>query len=178
MGHNDNHLQDEPPSTKEQAELWAKAQKVRFAMLTSRTEDGALASRPMTLQGVDDDGTLWFFTAADTQLGDDVRRDPIVNVAFASPSEDFYLAAGGRAHFVDDRQKVEALWNVMTAAWFDSPADPNLWLLRVEPDRVDYWKPGAGKVLQMVAMVKAAMTNTRPGKAVGEHGTFEPRSRH
>ena len=41
------------------------------------------------------------------------------------------------------------------AAWFDSPADPDLWLLRVEPERVDYWKSGAGKIVQMVAMAKA-----------------------
>lgn len=174
----DSHLQDEPPSPEEQAKLWERAKKVRFAMVTTRAADGSLASRPMTLQGVDDDGTLWFFTAADTQLGDDVRRDSAINVAFAAPDDDFYLAASGEAHFVDDRAKVEALWNVMTAAWFDSPNDPKLWLLRVEPERVDYWKPGAGKVLQMVAMVKAAVTKTRPGKSVGEHGTFEPRTAH
>ena len=178
MARNEHNLQDEPPSAEEQAKLWERAQKVRFAMVTTHTEDGALASRPMTLQGVDDDGTLWFFSAADTQLGDDVRRNATINVAFAAPDDDFYMTVSGDGHFVDDREKVEALWNVMTAAWFDSPNDPNLWLLRVDPDRVDYWKPGAGKVLQMVAMVKAAITKTRPGKAVGEHGSFEPRSKH
>ena len=168
--------QDEYTSPEEQADLWAKVQKVRFAMLTARAADGALSSRPMTLQGVDDDGTLWFFTSGNTHLGDDVRRDPSVNVAFADTGNDFYLSATGSGHFIDDREKIEALWNAMAAAWFDSPVDPNLWLLRVVPARVDYWKRGAGKVLQMVAMVKAAVTNPRPGKSVGEHGSFEPRT--
>jgi len=173
---NDAHLQDDPPSAKDQAALWERAQKVRFAMITTRTEDGAFASRPMTLQDVDDDGTLWFFAAADTKLGDDVRRDSTISVTFAKPDDDFYLAVAGEGHFIDDREKVEALWNIMTAAWFDGPDDPNLWLLRVQAERVDYWKPGVGRTLQMVAMLKAAITNTRPGKSVGEHGSFEPRT--
>lgn len=175
MARNDQQLQDDDiASPEEQKDLWEKAQKVRFAMVTTRGGDGKLSSRPMTLQGVDDDGTMWFFTSGNTQLGDDVRTDPSLNVAFADTGGDFYLAAPGTGHFIDDREKIDSLWNTMAAAWFDSPDDPNLWLLRVEPDRVDYWKSGAGKIIQMAAMVKAAMTNTRPGKSVGEHGSFTP----
>lgn len=178
MARNDDHLQDEHTSAEERARLWEKVQKVRFAMVATRSADGKLASRPMTLQGVDDDGTMWFFTSANTQLGEDLRSDPAVNVAFAHVDDDFYLSAAGSGFFIDDREKIEALWSVMAAAWFDSPADPNLWLLRVEPERVDYWNSGVGKVLQMVAMVKAAITHTRPGKSVGEHGSFDPKSGH
>ena len=170
----DQHLQDPHTSPEEQAELFRKIQKLRFAMLTTRSTDGRLASRPMTLQGVDDDGTMWFFTSRSTQLADDVANDASVNVAFADKDDDFYLSAAGVAHFIDDREKIEALWGMMAAAWFDGPGDPNLWLLRVEPQHVDYWKAGAGKILQMVAMAKAALTHTRPGKAVGEHGAFDP----
>jgi general stress protein 26 len=170
----DEHLQDPVTTLQEQAELFEKIQKVRFGMVTTCTSEGALASRPMTLQGVDGDGTMWFFTAANTQLGEDVSNDARVNIAFADTDGDFYLSASGSAYFVDDREKIEALWGVMAAAWFDGPTDPNLWLLRVRPERVDYWKAGAGKVLQLMAMAKAALTKTRPGKAVGEHGSFEP----
>ena len=172
----DEHLQDPETTPKEQAELFGQARKIRFAMVTTRTHDGALASRPMTLQEVDGDGTMWFFTSANTQLADDVTADSTVNVAFADKDDDFYLSASGDAQFVDDREKVEALWGMMAAAWFDGPTDPNLWLLRVRADRIDYWKAGAGKVLQLASMAKAALTGTRPGKAVGEHGTFDPRS--
>ena len=172
----DEHLQDPHTSEKERQELYRTIQKIRFAMVTTRNAEGALSSRPMTLQGVDDDGTMWFFTSGSTQFADEVASDPNVNVAFADKDDDFYLSAAGIGHFIDDREKIEALWGMMAAAWFDGPTDPNLWLLRVEPDKVDYWKPGAGKVLQMVAMAKAALTNTRPGKAVGEHGSFEPGS--
>jgi general stress protein 26 len=174
MSNQEKTPQDPVTTPEERQALFEKIEKVRFAMVTTAMADGSLASRPMTLQGVDGDGTMWFFTSASTQLGDDVNRDERVNVAFADTGDDFYLSATGSAWFVDDLEKIEALWGVMAAAWFDGPTDPNLWLLRVKPDRIDYWKSGAGKVLQMVAMAKAALTNTRPGKAVGEHGSFEP----
>lgn len=169
----DEHLQDPHTSLDEQHELWRRAQKLRFAMMTTRA-GAALASRPMTLQGVDGDGTLWFFTAADTALVDDVHRDASLNVAFADPSDDFYLSVSGIGHFQHDRQKIEALWTPMAAAWFDGPHDPRLALLRVQPERVDYWKNEAGKLTQMAAMAKAALTSTRPDKGVGEHGSFVP----
>jgi general stress protein 26 len=170
----DEHLQDPQTTPEEQHALWRKAEKVRFAMMTTRTPEGAMASRPMTLQSADDDGTLWFFTAANTQLSEDLARDAAVNVAFVDASDDFYLSVAGSGHFLDDREKIEALWNPMAAAWFDGPADPTLWLLRVQPGRVDYWRNDAGKLVQMAAMAKAALTNTRPGKGVGEHGSFVP----
>jgi general stress protein 26 len=171
----DEHLEDPETTPKERAELFRRIRKIRFAMVTTRRHDGSLASRPMTLQDVDADGTMWFFASADTQLADDVSADATVNVAFADKDDDFYLAAAGEAHFIDDRQKVESLWGMMAAAWFDGPTDASLWLLRVCPERIDYWKAGAGKVLQLAAMAKAALTGTRPGDAVGEHGTFDPR---
>lgn len=171
---NDEHLQDRHTSAEEQQEIWRKAEKLRFAMMTTRSSDATLGSRPMTLQGVDGDGTLWFFTSADTQLVEDVHEDRAVNVAFADPGDDFYLSISGIGHFIDDRQKVEALWTPMAAAWFDGPTDPKLAMLRVQPERVDYWKNDAGRLVQMAAMAKAVLTNTRPGKGVGEHGSFVP----
>jgi general stress protein 26 len=163
-------------SPEEQQELWEKVEKIRFAMLTTRTPEGALGSRPMTLQQVEGDGTLWFFTSGSTELRDDITRDASVNVAFADPGDNLYVSISGSGYFVDDREKVEELWNPMAAAWYPGgPADPDLWLLRIDPDRVDYWTPRAGKIVQMIAMAKAAITRTLPGPGVGEHGTFAPR---
>jgi general stress protein 26 len=167
---------DSRTTPEERAALWKKIQKIRFAMLTTRTVDGGLRSRPMTLQQVEGSGTtLWFFTSGSTELEEEVRADPSVNVAFADTGDSFYLSASGPAYFIDDRAKVEELWNVMAAAWYtDGPTDPDLWLLRVDVERIDYWTTKAGKLVQMLAMAKAALTHTPPGPAVGEHGSFAP----
>jgi len=39
---------------------------IKVAMLTTAAEDGTLRSRPMVTQPAEFDGTLWFFTRADT----------------------------------------------------------------------------------------------------------------
>ena len=163
----------------EQADLWKKIEKIRFAMLTTRSAEGDLVSRPMTLQQVEPDGTLWFFTSANTALEADLAREPAANVAFADNGDSFYLSVVGRGYFIEDRQKVDELWNTLAAAWYsEGPADPDLRLLRVDPERVDYWTTKAGKIVQFLAMAKAAVTRTAPGPAVGEHGTFAPRGTH
>ena len=102
----------------------------------------------------------------------------MVSAVLFDVDDDFYLSASGTGSFLQDRRKVKELWGTLAGAWFDGPDDPRLWLLRMVPERIDYWKSGAGKVLQMVAMLKAAVTRTRPGKAVGEHGSFEPPTGH
>lgn len=166
-------LYDTEATPDEQAELWKKVQKIRFAMLTTRSAQGELHSRPMTLQQVEGTGSMWFFTSANTELESDVRRDAAVNVSFADVGDSFYLSAAGRCYFIHDRAKVEELWSPMAAAWFtEGASDPDLWLLRVDCEHVDYWTTKAGKIVQMVAMLKAAVTHTRPGAAVGEHGSF------
>ena len=52
----------------------------RFAFLTTRTPDGTLTSRPMTLQEVEFDGDLWFFAERDSHPVRHITLSPQVNV--------------------------------------------------------------------------------------------------
>ena len=58
---------------------------IEYAMLTAALPDGTLRSRPMVTQNAPFDGTLWFFTDADSAKVYEVRRDGHVNVAYADP---------------------------------------------------------------------------------------------
>jgi general stress protein 26 len=163
----------------EQAKVFAKLKKLRVAMLTTQAQDRALESRPMTLQDIDDDGSMWFFTSARTALVDAIRSEAQVNVAFVDASDSFYLSTSAHAVFVEDREKIDALWSPMATAWFpDGPSDPDLRLLRVDAGKVDYWLSRSGKIVQMLAIAKAAARHTTPGPEAGEHGTFTPSGAH
>lgn len=153
-------------------ELWQRVGKVRIGMLTTLNKEGRLYSRPMTVQEIEPDGTLWFFLSGAGNVAEEIANDSRVNASFANPNDNFFLSVVGRAFAVDDRQKVEALWSPVAAAWFPGgPADPDLRLLRVDPQRVDYWTSAGGKLLQFLAMAKAAITRRPPE---GEHVTFAP----
>lgn len=162
-------------SPDEQAKVYAKLKKLRIGMLTTQGQDGLLESRPMTLLDVDGDGSMWFMTSAFTALEETIRRDGQVNVSFVDTGDSFYLSTSAHAVFVEDREKVEALWTPMAAAWFpEGPGDPSLRLLRVDAEKVDYWFSRSGRIVQMLAIAKAAARHTPPGPEAGEHGTFTP----
>ena len=69
----------------------------RIGMLTTMTVDGRHVSRPMAVQDVEFDGDLWFFTYSDSDLVEQVRANPQVNVSFSDAKHNLarWRAMGG-----------------------------------------------------------------------------------
>ena len=67
------------------------------------------------------------------------------------------------ARVVDDRAKLEELWGTFTGAWMEGgPENPENILIEVTGDTAEYWDaPGGGKVVQLVNLVKSAVTGKR-----------------
>src|SRR4051794_37814861 len=79
------------------------------AMLVTRTVDGHLRARPMVLADIQADGTLWFLTERRSGKLEEIARDSQVNVAMQSSSK--FVSLSGPASPVEDRTKVDQLWN-------------------------------------------------------------------
>ena len=85
------------------ADISEKMRDIDFAILSTRTDNGALAGRPMSNnREVDFDGDSYFFTCEDTRIVADIRRDPQVGLAYQSKSgilgmKPFFLTVEGRA---------------------------------------------------------------------------------
>ena len=159
--------------------LWSLIEDLRFAMLTTRDAEGRLRGRPMTTQNpphADREphpSRLWFFLSLSSEAAEDVRRDPQVNLAYASTDKDRYVSVSGSARFVDDLARKRALWSTATEAWFpDGPDDPDVGLLEVVIDSAEFWDVRTSKVMQLVKMAKAAMTGERP-QGMGRHGRID-----
>lgn len=143
----------------------------RIAMLTSVDRgEGRLVSRPMAVQEVEEDGTVWFFASDESPKADQLQADPTVNVAFTSGSS--WVSLAGRASIVEDREKIHALWNSGVEAWFpDGPDSPEVALLRIDPDSAEYWDSPGGRVASVLAYAKSKVTGERPN--VGEANVVE-----
>ncbi|CUI02764.1 pyridoxamine 5'-phosphate oxidase family protein [Massilia antarctica] len=153
------------------AELRSKIKSIRFAMFTTVNEQGRLVSRPMTNQETDSDGNLWFYTATDSELWEDIVARPEVNVSFAEPDDHVYVSVSGRAERIVDRAKIKAMWNGAVQAWYPhGPDDPHVVLVRVVSSSAEYWDSNAGKVVSLFEMAKAVLTGTTPEVDPGEHG--------
>jgi general stress protein 26 len=137
------------------SEFWRLVRDVRVAMLTTVGADGHLHSRPMATQQVEPEDVLWFFSAKSSPKVDELTENQHVELTWAAPERDLYVAASGRAQVVDDRARMRELWNAAVEAWFPrGPDDPDLCLLRVDLHAAEYWldrKPTAMRLGQLLS---------------------------
>ena len=129
---------------------------IDFCMLTTVGENGDLHSRPMSSNGdIDSNGDLWFFTSASSHKVDEIEKLPKVNVSFADPDNQHYVAISGTAKLVRDRNKIDELWRPEFKIWFpNGKDDPDVALLRVSSEKAEYWDSPAstiGYVLNLVS---------------------------
>jgi general stress protein 26 len=144
----------------------------RLAMLTSVGSDGNLYSRPMALQDTKDfDGGLWFIADLQSDKAHQIEADQHVNVSFTK-GDDRWVSVSGSARVVRDQRKLEELWNPFAKAWFpNGPTDPNVGLLRVTVDVVDYWETNSPKPIRLLQQMAAAATGRQPD--LGESGSLK-----
>jgi general stress protein 26 len=145
---------------------------LRVAMLTTVGGDGELHSRPMATQDADFDGTLWFFTAADSEKTAELERDARVNVAYASDEKGRYVSLSGAARLVRDQQKMRELWKPVLKAWFPGGLeDPELALLEITVTAGEYWDAPSSRLVRLAGMVAGALTGK--GMPGAEHGHLD-----
>ncbi|MEO5709035.1 MAG: pyridoxamine 5'-phosphate oxidase family protein [Nocardioidaceae bacterium] len=134
--------------------------KTRLAMLTSSDADGRLVSKPMATQDVEFDGDVYFIAERDSEKVRNITARPQVNVAYAGSSS--WVSLSGTAAVVDDRAKLEELWNTFTDAWMEGgPENPNNVLIKVDASSAEYWDSPGSKVTQVLNLVKAKVTGER-----------------
>lgn len=132
---------------KQEVEHLAKLmKKIDIAMLTTVGKGGFLVSRPLSTQTVEFDGErIFFMTEADSPKVAEIRRNPKVNVAYASKDANTYISAAGSARVRRDQALIDAFWNDALKAFFpNGKDDPNVTLIEVEVGTIEYWDgPGS-----------------------------------
>ncbi len=153
--------------------LREKIKSIRFAMLTTQNEDQSLSSRPMTQQQLDENGILWFFVSDQSQLAQDIARQPKISVTFAEPADSVYVSISGNAEVIKYREKVEELWSPAVAAWYpDGIDDPHVSLIKFTIHTAEYWDSHTNKMLQLFAIAKAAISG-HPPTDISKHEKFD-----
>ena len=128
-------------------DLAEKMRGIDFAMLSTKTAGGEIASRPMSNNGdVDYDGDSYFFTETKTQMVGDIERDARVGLAFSVEPGLFaggglFIAVEGKASVIRDKAQFEAHWTPDLDAWFKQGIEtPGLVMLKVHAERIKYWQ--------------------------------------
>jgi len=145
--------------------LWGLIKDTRFCMLVHRHADGSLHSHPMTTQNKElgEDDSIYFFMSRKTEVGQRLRQDGNVNLAYADVDADSWVSVTGQATIVEDMAKKKELFNAMVKAWFPGGVeDPDLELVAVRILQAEYWDVKSSKLVQLLKMGKAALTDKPP----------------
>jgi len=132
-----------------------KAETCFFCTAVSRGSSGA--TRPMAVQKVDGDGTLWFLSAADSHKNRELEEDPAVRLFFQVSEHAGFMTLTGRARITRDRRKIKELWSPILKTWFtEGEDDPRITVIAVSPTGGYYWDNKHGKAIAGIKMMVGA----------------------
>jgi len=129
-----------------EARFWKALKSDMTVMLgLDGVEDGH--ARPMTAQVEEERGPIWFFTAKDNAIVQNLGKGNRAIATFASKGHDLFATLHGTVRLDNDRAVIDRLWNRFVAAWFEGGKDdPKLALLRLDAERAEIWADASSMV--------------------------------
>ncbi|GLK74293.1 pyridoxamine 5'-phosphate oxidase family protein [Ancylobacter dichloromethanicus] len=142
-------------------QVWKMMEDIRTCMLVTR-QGATLRGRPMHAFPSREEGCVWFLTDRRGHADDELARDPQGALTFAKDSARDFLSVSGECEVLDDRARIDALWNEAARAfWPEGKGDPNIRVLRFLPADAEYWDGTSSSVLITLKMAAARLTGER-----------------
>ncbi len=169
--HANTRDEDVQVSTEKKLEdLYELIDGIEVAMLTTRSRDGALVSRPMATQTRRAGTDLWFVSSVESGKIEELIADPQVNLSYYKDGSREYVSVSGRAHVTQDPAMIRQLYAADWRAWLGDeggdrdggPEDPRIALIEVQAESAVYLKSSLPRPLALFSVVKAAITGTPP----------------
>jgi general stress protein 26 len=119
-------------------------------------------TRPMAVQKTDDNGHLWFLSAADSKKNLAIENDPSVQLLFKGSDYSDFLTIYGSAVISRDKAVIKALWKPILKTWFtEGEDDPRITAIKVISAEGYYWDTKHNMAVGLVKrMVGAAIGKT------------------
>jgi general stress protein 26 len=141
--------------------VWDIVEKAGICMMTTRF-DGGMRARPMEARPDREEGVIWFLTDHRGLKDDEIDANPQVCLVFTYLKEKVYLSITGEAFVAHDPDRAQALWNEKQRIWWSGPDDPNLRVVRVEPEEAEMWDGPASSAVAAFEFAKARLTGMKP----------------
>jgi general stress protein 26 len=152
---------------------WASYQQivdwVDICMLLTHTADGRFASRWMATQPYAGGEVICLVTDVGSRKADEIRANPLVNVAFYNDSSREWLSVSGRARVTQDTGRIAQLYSPKWKTWFPaldarrdgSMRDPRLALIEIRIEHVTYFKGNGGASMEIASNFVGAPSAAR-----------------
>lgn len=150
----------QPGSNPELEHFLALLRKFETAMLVTDGSAEGMHARPMNIAEVDDDGTLWFISSAESHKVGEIAADSRVLILLQSSSQ--FVSCRGRIQLVRDRGKLDELWKDGYRLWFESKDDPQIVLLCFTTEEAEYWDSAGARGIKFVYQAAKAFVEGVP----------------
>jgi general stress protein 26 len=142
--------------------VWEMAKKIGTCMLVTSTGAG-MRARPMHALPDRDRGCIWFVTDHRGAKDEEIKDSPVVCLAFADTGSNTYLSITGGAEVLRDVAKAKELWSNEAQAWWpNGPADPEVRVLRIVPEKAEFWDTRGNSITVALKLVAARATGRPP----------------
>lgn len=118
---------------------------IDYAMFSTLSEDGTIASRPMSNnRNVEYNGDAYFFTTEDNQIVADIENDATTTLNYvtakSSDKPSLFIAIQGESALIREKEALKEYWTPDVEKWFPQGIDtPDLLLIKVTAQRISYW---------------------------------------
>src|SRR5215212_4430686 len=137
-------------------ELVDKASSCFFC--TSPNSTLPVTARPMAVQDTDDQGNLWFLSAADSHKNKEISKDPKVQLFFQGSHHSDFLTVTGKASISRDKDKIKEFWNPIMKTWFtEGEDDPRITVIKVAVDNGYYWDTKNSMFVSLIKRLTGAV---------------------
>ena len=142
--------------------VWDIIEKVGVCMLTTQFA-GGLRARPIETRPDRDADLIFFVTDVRSAKEDEIEAAPNVGLVILDPKDKAYLSITGRARVMRDAAKMKAVWRKTDELWWPGgPTDPNVCLMRIEPQTAELWDGPASTAVAAFEFAKARLTGEKP----------------
>jgi general stress protein 26 len=141
--------------------VWDIIEHVGVGMLTTRFS-GGFRARPLEARADREAGIIWFLTDARSAKDHEIGAEPDVGLVFIDPGKKAYLSITARAQIRRDTPQAQKIWKTTDKMWWDGPEDPNLRVLRVDPQCAELWDGPSSTAVEAYEFVKARITGEKP----------------
>lgn len=137
-------------------ELAKKASTCFFC--TKNAEEGLFATRPMSAEHIDDEGSFWFLSADDSHKNLEISKDPAVQLLMQGSAYSDFLSLYGTVTISKDKDLIDRFWDPLMKTWFtDGKDDHRITVLKFSPKQGYYWDTKHGMAVAMVKRVYGAV---------------------
>lgn len=141
--------------------VWDIIEAVGVGMLTTQFR-GGLRARPLEPRLDRAAGVIWFLTDVRSAKDAEIAASPDIGLVVIDANDRAYLSITGRAQVVREVATARRFWKETDAMWWTGPDDPNLCLLKIEPDTAELWDGPASAATAAFEFMKARLTGGEP----------------